>query len=448
MHEWEKTLKVSGWSSELASVDRLLKYYARKVRSERTRETTCWTLKNLCEFAGRGPDELAELEPAEASRLVQGYVDSLAGKGYSTRYVNVCLAFSKTFFKVNGFKGDRSLEVERHFQPSRYRKRGEYIPTSSEIYDMALSAGSARNKAMVLALYTSGVRNSTLAAIMYRDVKEEFKKGTECVCLPVYAEMKKIVVGACKGNIPYYTFISKEAAAALRGYLDERERLHGGIAENEPLFACDSANVPVEVRRRTPVQRKTLDTVVKRAARRAGLKRWKDVYPHCLRKSFESALRNAGLDTKDQEFLMGHILPGSQDAYYDKTKTETLRRKYAQVLFFPERVCSDEDFRKRQILDTAKLLGFSQDKIKKVEEALAKYDRADDALDEIKKLNLESRGRERSRSSNQYATNGDGRRDRVKIVRGEQGLVKSLNEGWDLVRELSDEKFVLKRSFD
>jgi len=53
-----------------------------------------------------------------------------------------------------------------------------------------------------------------------------------------------------------------------------------------------------------------------------------------LRKAFESALRNAGLDLQDQEFLIGHIIPGAQDTYYDKTKVEDLRRKYAKVNFF------------------------------------------------------------------------------------------------------------------
>jgi hypothetical protein len=53
--------------------------------------------------------------------------------------------------------GARALEVERHYQPSRYMKRSEYIPTSTEIFNMALAAGSKRNRALVLAAYTSGL---------------------------------------------------------------------------------------------------------------------------------------------------------------------------------------------------------------------------------------------------------------------------------------------------
>ena len=37
-------------------------------------------------------------------------------------------------------------------------------------------------------------------------------------------------------------------------------------------------------------------------------------------------------------------------------------------------------------MDTAKLLGFSEEKIKKIEEILAKYKSIDEAMDEIRKL--------------------------------------------------------------
>lgn len=442
MRSWESLLKVSGWTSQYESVNLFLRHYGRKVHSERTRENVGQTLKGLCKFAGKTPDEMTKLSGKEASKLVQDYVDSLAEKGFSIRYVNVCMAFLKTFFRVNGFKGDKALETERHYQPSRYMKRSEYVPTSTEIYNMAFAAGSARNKALVLFLYTSGLRNSTLRALLYKDVKEELEKRMEIVKLPVYPEMKKIDEGACKGNVPYYSFVSKEAVEVLSEYCSERTRTCGSIEEDQPLFASESTNVPRLTRCQTAVMKKSLEAMVKRAARKAGIKRWQEVRPHCLRKAFESALRNAGLDPKDQEFLMGHILPGAQDTYYDKTKVESLRNKYAQVAFFPEKTYSNEDFRKRQIVDTAKLLGFSEDRIKRIEEALAKYEQVDEALEEIKKLS--SHSYRESTNEKIHRREEDPKKHEVKIVQGEQRLVRLLNEGWDLVKELSDDKFILK----
>jgi len=430
---WEDFLQINGWKSNFQSVNRLLRHYQRKTRSEHTRANACQTVKALSEFADKGPEDFVTLSPSKASSLVQDFVDSLANKGYSIRYVNVSLAYLKTFFKVNGFKGNKALEVERHYQPSRYRKREEYIPTSDEIYKMAYASGSTRNKALVLALYTSGLRNSTLRALLYQDVKDDVENGQDILNVPVYAEMKKVVPGACKGNIPYYSFFSSETAEAIRQYFTKRVTILGAIGDNEPLFSSSSRNLIPELRRKTPVMKKTLEHLVKRAARDAGVQKWKFVTPHCLRKAFESALRNSGMDTKNQEFLMGHILPGSQDTYYDKTKIEDLRRKYAQVEFFPQKNYPSEELRKKQVLDTARLFGYDEDKIKRVEEALAKYASVDDAIEEIRKLSLEG-----------YRLRENPKKEPKKII-NENDLENYLAKGWDVQTVLSSGKILLTK---
>jgi hypothetical protein len=48
-----------------------------------------------------------------------------------------------------------------------------------------------------------------------------------------------------------------------------------------------------------------------------------------LKNEYENGGR---MDAKDQEFLMGHILPGRQDAYYDKTKIEGIRSEFARLV--------------------------------------------------------------------------------------------------------------------
>jgi len=427
----ERFLKVEGWRSSFESVNKMLRHYSRKVRSEHTRMNAIGTLSRFCMFVGvDDPDSLVRLSPQEASRLVQEFIDYLNERGLSVRYVNISLAYLKTFFRVNGFKNDRELEVERYYQPSRYMKREEYVPTPEEIYRMAYSSGSARNKALILALYTSGLRNSTLRALLYRDVKEELEAGFDIIKVPVYPEMKKIDPSACKGNIPYYSFLSKEAVEALREYLDERREVYGDIKDDEPLFISETTNIDPIERRRKPVMKKSLSAIVKRAARKAGIKKWKAVYPHCLRKAFESALRNSGLDVKDQEFLMGHILPGSQDTYYDKTKVEDLRRKYAKVVFFPQKVFLTEEMRKRQLLDTARLLGFGEEKIRRLEEILARAKNVDEAILEFRKL--------------QEKPDDPPRRSRVKIVKGDQALIKHIEKGWILIKELNYDKYLIK----
>jgi hypothetical protein len=159
-----------------------------------------------------------------------------------------------------------------------------------------------------------------------------------------------------------------------------------------------------------------------------------------------------GLVLRDyRQFWMGH--KGDIENRYTTNKhrlpdsvIEDMREAYRKSQQFLQTGETGEDareveaLRKRQILDTAKLLGFSEDKIKKVEEALAKYEQVDEALDEIKKLGLES-----SRDNHQLSNY---RKQQTTVIKGENALVQLLNQHWDLVRELKDDRYILRRELD
>jgi integrase len=447
MRVWEEFLKVDGWKSQFASVDKVLRHYARRVKSERTKENFCGTLMLFCKHCKTDPDALVALSNQEVSKYSQDFTDSLRDRGFSVRYVNVCQAFLKTFFKENGFRSEKELRVERYHQPTRYRKKPEYIPTLEEIYRMGYAAGSAKNRAMVFTLYTSGVRNSTLRALRIRDVKDELKRGLEVVKIPVYPEMKQTDEGACKGNIPYYTFVSQETSKALREYLDERIRLSGETADDELLFCSDSNQVSRRIQRSTPVSRNGLERMVKRAAKQAGVQQWQDVTPKSLRKAFESVLRNNRLDPKDQEFLMGHILPGIQDPYYDSSKTEDLRTKYSAAKFFK----TETTDKLEMVKAFARTLG-----IDKIEVKIQKLREQHSGLDEMEALGRIMRqelgikpiktkmAKPRDPDEADDCPNGNCRKCETKIV-PENELVPHLDEGWDMVKELKSGKIVIKR---
>ena len=170
------------------------------------------------------------------------------------------------------------------------------------------------------------------------DVAEELEKGEPYIMILVYPAMKERVPDACKGQIPYYTFICPEAGEALRSYLAERREKYGKIALDNPLFHSDWTLWVREERSKRRLGRRAVGLVVKRAAKFAGIQQWKHVAPHCLRKAFESVLRSptvgrGRLDKGTQEFFMGHILPGTQDVYYDKTKVDFHREEYARLDF-------------------------------------------------------------------------------------------------------------------
>lgn len=331
-------LKVDGWESDYASVNLLLRHLSRKCGSEASRRAYLSRVYSFCVSADMNPNKLVKLPRKVIERLLQDYVDQFNDGKHSVRYLNNIIQLLKTFFKVNGFKGVRVLEIEGYHMPARYRKVPECIPRKNEIYMMADSACSLRDRTLILMLYSTGLRNSTLRALLIRDVEDEFAKGFSNILIPVYPEMKLIDLYACKGNVPYFTFASDEATQSLRLYLRERKEKYDEILNTEPLFTSDYNQIDRYERRSKIMSPRQLQHIVKMAAKRAGVPQWQYVKPKCLRTAFETVLHSelvdgGRLDPKIQEFFIGHILPGCEDDYFDKTEIEMLRTQYAKLNF-------------------------------------------------------------------------------------------------------------------
>jgi len=334
--EHHKFLRVKGWRSTYRSINNLLLHLMRKSKSEGSKRLYLWHLYKFCKYTSMKPNELVALRRNRVEKLAQEYADSL--RSASPRYSNLAIAILKAFFVANGFKRTKALELETYHAPPRFRITPEYIPTKSEVYRMADSACSLRDRAIILALFSTGLRNSTLRAIRYRDVAGELEKDYANVIMPVYPEMKDVEPSACKGGIPYYTFICDEATQALKLYIKERKEKYGGVDGSEPLFCSEYNQIHKEYRKRKPLTSRELQIIIKSVAKRSGITHWKAVHPHCLRKAFETVLHSqlidgANLDVKVQEFFMGHVLPGSQDPYFDRSKAEHMRILYSSLRF-------------------------------------------------------------------------------------------------------------------
>jgi len=331
-------LKVDGWESDYASVNLLLRHLSRKCKSEASRRAYLGRLHLFCLHTEMDPDRLVAMPKEEIEKQVQDYADQFNDGKHSLRYMNNIINLLRAFFTVNGFKGGQALEVEGYHMPARYRRTPEYIPKKNEVYSMADSACSLRDRAVILTHYSTGIRSSTLRALLIRDVENELSKGFSNILIPIYPEMKLIDPYACKGNIPYFTFTCDEATEAIRLYMRKRKEEYGGILSNEPLFTSEYNQISRNERKSKIMSPRQHEYVVKTAAQRAGLPQWQYVTPYSLRKAFETVLHSelaegGRMDGKIQEFLMGHVLPGVQDTYFDKTKVEMLRAEYSKLNF-------------------------------------------------------------------------------------------------------------------
>jgi len=356
--------------SEFDCVQNLIDYlWLRKSGSRGSVIHYCWLVAKFCRWAKLSPEGVLSKSREELEKLVQKFLDEVHSRskrhGISARHVNTAMACLKTFFRKNGFNRENNLDLrlQSYYQAPRTRNRPQYVPTLAEACLMSERAGSKRNRAVIKTLKSTGLRNSALRAIIVEDVIKELEAGYENLLIKVEPEWNKRIPGACKNGIPYYTFTSADATQAIREMLDERKERFGSVGEYEPLFISEGTRV----NKRSPLSDRELQEIVKNAAKEAGIKDWKHVTPHSLRKVFESVLRSPmkngdRMDPKDQEFLMGHILPGTQDAYYDWTKINKLRSEFSKLVFEDKKSPELESLNVYR--EMARIFGIDPDEVK------------------------------------------------------------------------------------
>jgi len=360
--------------SKYASVQKLIDYlWLRKSGSIVSIATYCWQIFRFCKWAKIKPDAVLGKSREELEEIVQRYLNDVRSqsmrRGPSANTVNTALACLKTFFRVNGFnrENNQDLRLQCYHQPPRTRNSVQYVPRLGEARLMGERAGSRRNRAVSYTLFSTGLRNTALRAIRVKDVIKEIEGGYQNLLIKVEPEWNKRIPGACKNGIPYYTFTSAQATQAIKEMLEERKEKCGVIKEEEPLFISEGT----QLRKRSPLSDNGERGIVRRAAREARIEDWKHVTPHSLRKVFESVLRSPmkdgdRMDQKDQEFLMGHILPGPQDAYYDWTNINKLREESSKLAF--EEGNSPELNSLSMYREMAKILGMNPGEVKKKKE--------------------------------------------------------------------------------
>jgi len=366
--KWWLFLQVlpDGWSSSDPAVDKLLKHLSRKGRRESSRSLYLHRLHSFCIWmGGLKPFELIKMDKSLLKAKVQEFCDRFQE---SRNYANTNLYALKKFFDVI----DIELNLQSYPASKRWRQRPEYIPPLEEALKMTEVTRNLRDRCIILFLIYCGLRNATLRALRISEnypnhpifneytIKKELKRDLECMVIIVHNVMKKIIPDACKNDIPYFGFVPRKAVEALKDYLRERKRKRGHIADEEPLFILERVPISARDPSRLILSGGRINQMLKEAARRAGLKYCRFVTANSMRKVFNNFLinqaENRKLKVEENEFLMGHLLPGSRDTYFDKTKIEAMRRKYSRLDF--ERKPEKEGNKVKRIISEEELPTF------------------------------------------------------------------------------------------
>jgi|SRR2546422_1656263 len=174
-----------------------------------------------------------------------------------------------------------------------------------EIRELLSFLDSNLHKLYVYLAAETGFRARTLLSVRYKHIAEDYEKGV----LPVAVRLGPEYYGRAKSS--GFTFLGKRSVDLLKKCVEE------GLVELKP---------------ETPIINRTytnLFKVLRRASRKAKLDP-KIQINHGLRKYFEDALDQSGLDVDKKRLLEGHI-SDTRAKHYSSREWEDLRPLYSRA---------------------------------------------------------------------------------------------------------------------
>ena len=243
----------------------------------------------------------------KASKIqVRGFIADLSAEGQASVSVNRALSSIRGFYRWMlrfGYRTDDPSMSLRNLKTPKtlpaFLWEGE-MAQFSELPEKAGILWPERDKALILAMYSAGLRISETAALSLNKIEKDLSGAR--------------IIG--KGNKERQIFFSDEAREALLDYLPARL---GRIKAEHPtdrLFISLKGD---------PISVPGLRWIISKYAERSGL--GKNIHPHSLRHSFATHLVNSGCDVRVVQELLGHASISTTQRY-THVNMEQLRKVY------------------------------------------------------------------------------------------------------------------------
>jgi len=311
----ENMKKYEEWMNQHPKVKAWLKN-----RPQNTRRAFAERLKDFCSSMNLEPEEWRHMDKFEARDLAWKFVQPLIEK-QSSMARQAMVALKSWYRNLNGemLPFDSGRGGKHNIRYIQKKAVYEKIPNKGEVYRIVDMASSLRDKAILLTLFQSGMRVNALIKLRYGHIKDQLDK--DIITLKITRDLDIKLRGS---NVPFYiTFVNGEGATTLRQYCKLRHK--DGTAD-APLFYTKTGKF---------VTSEWVRQIVKMCVGRAGFNP-KTMWTHSLRKSFRKVVRQAPIDDDDKEQLMGHVIKGSRQAYFDRKDVDLIRKAYQKCNFTRE----------------------------------------------------------------------------------------------------------------
>jgi len=210
---------------------------------------------------------------------IRSYLLELVNQDKSPAYIDQAVSAIK-FLYINVKKcSDDDFDINR---PKREKKLPSVL-NASEVFKIIESVDNLKHKAIIMLIYSAGLRVSEAAFLKIEDID---------------SKRNLIHIKQAKGKKDRYTLLSNATLEILRQYVKVYKPKYW-------LFEGQKGESHITVR--------TIQRVFERAALKAGVR--KKVTVHTLRHSFATHLLENGTDLRYIQELLGHESPITTEIY-------------------------------------------------------------------------------------------------------------------------------------
>ena len=310
------------------------------------------SMRKYTDFTGMTPDELltdAETEIESGTLMRKRNIKKML-VGFNKHLDDIKLApnTKKSLMTgVRSFYSSFDIDIPKKLRKVKDAKtlpENQRVPTKQDIHEL-LKFTSIRTRAIILCQTSSGMGQNEILNLKVGD----FSNGYDPVTGITTLHLRRMKV-----NYDFITFLSPEASDAVNNYLDYRHRTPQSIGirhENEIIkhrvngpddYLFISETIPEKYLTTLDEDDRKLAThgfmdayrVLARAAGKGTeTGEWQYIRSHNMRKFFNSTLLNEGADSFMVEFLMGHKIDKTREAYF-RADPDKMRKLYMRYLPF------------------------------------------------------------------------------------------------------------------
>ena len=391
-------------------------------------------LEEYCQFHDRTPEELLEIRRSQSEAVAERMLDDfvlmwekpVTYKGKvtdSTR--NMAVRSVRSFYSANYL--DLARKAGSGAQYSRVKEIR--VPTQDELREMCVGR-NLRDIALINVLSAGGFREETLQNLTWGHALPELENWDNHTPIHIGVKARELK-GKGRGrykNLEQHAFLTPHAIRALLNYKRWRESKGEEIQVESSLFST----VRGKPKR---ISLREIRAIFERASARHAF----TFSPHDLRRFTQTQLEAARVQPNWIRKMLGKSIKG-EEAPYSRPKIEQLREAYRSALPYMTLAPKSDETRiwksqAKQSLEMLSKLGvLPETEFLRLQERLQRSIDPDDFYSEVKPITGEFR-RLQEQPYN----------DTHKVVDDEDEMLQMLNEGWELLRELNGEKFLMRK---